>query len=316
MLLGRRYNGLGKPGPLKFLGRIGILNAMEIILQIIVNGLLLSTVYGLLAAGISFLYSTSRIFHLAHGIAALGAGYAFWWMWVKLGFHPALGVIFAVLVAALLGFLMNEYVYEYLRHRGAKGLGYLIATLALLILGTGIILALFGAAPKTFNFQTETVEFGGVTITTFQILMLLIAAFILTGFWWITKFTKFGKAMRATSDNETVAEVLGIDTRMVRRKAFVLASILAASAGIIYGMEFGLDPARGVTFAVFGFAAAVVGGAGSFSGAVLGSVVIAILEQVIVWYSGGGFRNAAVFILLFLFLLLKPEGIFGTKKTS
>ena len=289
---------------------------MAIILQIILNGLLLSTVYGLLAAGISFLYSTSRIFHLAHGIAALGAGYAFWWVWVGLGFHPAIAALFAVLVVALAGFIMNEYVYEYLRKRGAKGLGYLIATLALLMLGTGFIFLLFGAAPKTFNFQTSVLEWRGVTITVFQIWMVIIAILLLAAFDWITRFTKFGKAMRATADNETVAEVLGIDTKTVRRKAFVLASILAAAAGILYGIEFGLDANRGVTFAVFGFTAAVVGGVGSFRGAVLGSVIIGIFEQVVVWYSGGGFRNAAVFILLFLFLLFRPEGIFGTKRTS
>lgn len=287
---------------------------MDIIFQILVNGILTASLYALLAGGLSFLYSTTKIFHLAHGVVAVGAGYAFWWFWIDLGLHPILALIFAVLVAAAAGFLMNELVYERLRRHGAKGLSYLIATLALLLLGMGIILALFGAAPKTFGVQTEIVAFGEVNLTVLQIWIVIIAAALLGVFFWIAKYTKFGKAMRATADNETVAEVLGINTLKIRRLAFILVSVLAAAAGILSGLEFSLDPNRAVILAVFGFAGAVIGGVGNLGGAILGSLLMGVLEQGIVWFLGGGFRNAIIFILLFAFLLFKPEGLFGSKK--
>lgn len=287
---------------------------MDIILQVILNGILVAALYALLAGGLSFLYSTTKIFHLAHGVVAVGASYAFWWLWIGVGWHPVLALFFSVLVAAVTGFLMNELVYERLRRHGAKGLGYLIATLALLMLGTGIILALFGAAPKTFRVETATLAFGEVNITVLQVWTIVISIILLGIFFSITKFTKFGKAMRATADNETVAEVLGIDTKKIRRWAFILVSVLAAAAGILNGLEFNLDPNRGVILAVFGFAGAVIGGVGNLGGAILGSLLIGMLEQGVVWFLGAGWRNAVVFILLFVFLLLKPEGLLGQRK--
>jgi len=287
---------------------------MAIVLQIVFNGVFLSLLYALIASGVSFLYSTTRIFHLAHGAVALGAGYAFWWMFQDLGAPLAGAILFAVFTAALAGFLMNELVYEKLRQRGARGLGYLIATLALLMLGSGIILALFGAGPKTFKLEPEILNFGEVSITKNQLTLSLISILLLAVFYWLTKYTRFGKAMRATADNEVVAEILGVNTRKIRRLAFILASLLAAAAGIIYGLEFALDPNKAAILAVFGFAGAVIGGVWSFGGAIFGSFVIGLSEQAAVWYLGGGFRNAVAFILLFIFLLFKPSGIFGTKK--
>jgi len=289
-------------------------NGMDIILQILANGILTASLYALLAGGLSFLYSTTKIFHLAHGVVAVGASYAFWWLWIDLNSHPIVALIFAVLVAALAGFLMNELVYERLRRHGTKGLAYLIATLALLLLGIGIILALFGAAPKTFGLHTEVVTLGEINLTVLQIWIVIITAGLLGIFFWITKYTKFGKAMRATADNEIVAEVLGINTLKIRRLAFILVSVLAAAAGIANGLEFSLDPNRAVILAVFGFAGAVIGGVGNFGGAILASILMGFLEQGTVWFLGGGWRNAFIFILLFAFLLFKPEGLFGSKR--
>jgi len=286
---------------------------VPIFFQVIANGLVTFAIYVLVAGGISFLYAATRIFHLANGVVVLGAGYVFWWAWVWLGWHPAAAVVFSLVISSAVGLLMNEFVYEPLRRRGTKGLGYLIATLALLIFGTAVVMALFGAQPRTFDFQTASLVFGGVYMTVFQLWALMISILLLIVFFWIIRFTRFGKALRATADNETVAEVLGVDTKMLRRWAFLLASLFAAVGGILNGLEFNLDPNMGLIFAVRGFTAAVIGGVGSFGGAIIGSGLVSFLEQAIVWFFGAGWRNAIVFILLFLFLLLRPGGIFGSK---
>lgn len=289
---------------------------MSIVLQILVNAVLAAAVYALVAGGLSFLYATTKIFHLAHGIVVVAAGYAFWWGWIAMGWHPALAAALALFAAAAIGVLMNELVYEVLRRRGTKGLGYLIATLALLLLGTALILAFFGAAPKTFRFQTASLTFFGVYVTVLQLWIVGVSAALLAAFFWVTKHTRFGKAMRATADNEMVAAVLGINTVMVRRLAFTFGSVLAAAAGILIGLEFTLDPNIGTFYAVRGFAAAVIGGAGSIGGAILGSLLIGIGEQVVAWFLGNSWRSAVAFVLLFLFLLLRPSGIFGVKRTT
>ncbi len=287
---------------------------MEIVLQILINALISASIYALVASGVSFLYATTKIFHLAHGGVVMAGGYTFWWLWRAHGVHPILAVIGSIVLSALVAYCMNEFVYEPLRRRGAKGLGYLIATLALLMFSVGGLLALFGAQPRTFGVETRIFEFSGVSITAFQLGIIGVAAGLLAGLFLIMKYTKFGKAMRATADNETVAEVLGIDTRLVRRIAFLLSGVLGAAAGIVQGVELSLDPNRAVVLAVFGFASAVVGGVGTLSGVMVGSTLIGLTEQLVVWFFGGLWRNAIVFGLLFVFLLVRPAGIFGRKQ--
>lgn len=289
---------------------------MELALQIAVNGILAAAPYGLIAGGLSFLYATTRIFHLAHGAVVVAGGYAFWWAWMKLGWPSWAAALGALSVSTILGVLMSELVYEALRKKGTRGLGYLIATLALLMLGTAIVLGLFGAAPKTFSLETDSHVIGGVIVTTLQVWIVGISALLLGLFYWVIRFTKLGKAMRATADNEIVAEVLGIDTKRVRRYAFALSSFLAGAAGVLIGLEFNLDPNMGVLLAVKGFAAAVIGGVGSFGGAIVGSLIIGLFEQAIVWFGGSGWRNAGTFVILFLFLLFKPSGLFGSRRET
>ncbi len=289
---------------------------MSVLLQIAINGILAAALYALISGGISFLYATTKIFHLAHGAVVLAGGYAFWWALEELHAQVTLAALFAIGVAALLGVLINESVYEVLRRRGARGISYLIGTLAVLMIGTAFILMIFGAAPKTFQFETATHEFLGAYITTLQLWMVAIAILLLVFYFWVTNKTKFGKAMRATADNEMVAQVLGIDTKWIRRYAFALSSVLAAAAGILIGLEFNLDPNMGVLLAVKGYAAAVIGGVGSFTGALIGALIIGFAEQGVVWYLGAGWRNASTFMILFLFLLFRPSGILGFKRNA
>lgn len=289
---------------------------MSVLIQLAINGVLAASLYALISGGISFLYATTKIFHLAHGVVVIAGGYAFWWALNVFNAPAIVATLFALAVAAVLGVLINELVYETLRRRGARGISYLIATLAILIIGTALILLTFGAAPKTFQFQTATNEFFGAYITTLQIWMFVISAILLIFYFWITNKTKFGKAMRATADNEMVAGILGINTKQIRRYAFALSSVLASAAGILIGLEFNLEPNMGVLLAVKGYAAAVIGGVGSFGGALFGALIIGFTEQAVVWYLGAEWRNASTFIILFLFLLLRPSGILGSKNEA
>lgn len=287
---------------------------MQIVLQLLINAIIAGSVYALVASGLTFIYATSRIFHLAHGVVIVFGAYSFHWAWIGQGWHPLLAAVLSVAVSTGIGLLMNEFVYEQQRKRKAKKLAYLISTIALLMLGTSVILLASGSSLKSFGVQTSVYRFDELNITLMQIILILTSFFLLLILAWIVKYTKFGKAMRATADNEEVAMIMGVNTRQIRRLSFAIGSLLAAIAGILIGLEFNLDPNMGVFLAIKGFTAMVIGGVGSIGGAILGAFVVGLTEQLAVWYFGAGWKNSMAFILLFVFLLLRPQGLFGMKK--
>lgn len=287
---------------------------MEIVVQLLFHAILAGAVYALIAAGLSFIYATTRVFHLAHGAVVAFSGYVFWFLSERTGWNMILAGLVACVIAVFLGLLMNELVYEPLRRRKTKGLGYLIATIALLLMGNAFIIAIFGASSQSLGVQTEVIEILGARISVLQISIIAIALFFLLLLGFISKRTKFGKAMRATADNEMVTEVLGIKTQFIRRMTFAIGSLLGGIAGILVALEFNLEPNMGVFLVIKGFAGAVIGGVGSMTGAIAGSVLLGGVEQAAVWFWGSGWKSAMAFVLLFLFLLLRPQGLFGKKR--
>lgn len=287
---------------------------MQIILQLFINAVIAGSVYALVASGLTFIYATSRIFHLAHGVVIVLGAYAFHWGWIEQGWHWAFAATLSVAVSIGAGLLMNELIYEVQRRRKAKRLAYLISTVALLMLGNSVILLLFGSSLKSFGVQTHVYRFDDINITFMQIVLIAISTILLLLLAAIVKYTKFGKAMRATADNEDVAEIMGIRTRNIRRFSFAIGSLLGAIAGILIGLEFNLDPNMGVYLAIKGFTAMVIGGVGSIGGAIFGAFIVGLTEQLAVWYFGAGWKNSMAFVLLFFFLLLRPQGLFGMKK--
>jgi branched-chain amino acid transport system permease protein len=254
------------------------------------------------------------VFHLAHGTVIVISAYVFWWLWVVQGWHPVLAGIGSCVVAALVGLGMNEFVYEPLRKRKTKGLGYMVASIAMLEFGGAFVLAVFGSQPRSLGVETTVYTFLDARISALQIFILILAVVLLALTAWILKKTRFGKAMRATADNEEVAEILGVKTRSVRRMTFAIGSVLGAVAGIMTALEFNVDPNMGVNIALKGFTAMVMGGVGSMPGALAGSALLGGVEQGAVWYWGSGWKNAMAFVLLFVFLLVRPQGMFGRKK--
>jgi branched-chain amino acid transport system permease protein len=289
---------------------------MDVVLQLLLNALVAGAIYALIASGLSFIYATTRVFHLAHGFVVACAGYVFWWAWQEHRLPVVVSALVACCVACAVGLLMNEFIYEPLRMRKTKGLGYLVATIALLMFGNALLIALFGAQPHSLNIQTSVYDLSGARISLLQIGILCTTAVLLVGTLLLIRNTKFGKAMRATADSETVAEILGINTRNVRRLTFLLGSLLGGIAGVLVSLEFNIDPNMGVMLAIKGFTAMVIGGAGSMGGVIVGSVLLGGAEQAAVWFFGSGWKNAMAFALLFLFLLAKPTGLFWRSRFS
>jgi len=290
----------------------------SIFLQLLVNGLIAGSIYALVASGFSLIYSINKFIHFAHGATIAFSAYAFYFLFAALGLGFWWSVILTIIFAALLGWAMNFFVYKQLRAKKTSSVILLIASVGLLILLESLILILFGADVKVINLVEVQKGIGlwGFIITPLQIVILAVSVALLVALFVFMNKTKIGKAMRAVADNKEVAEIVGISSEKIYTYSFIIGSAVAGVAGILIGAEQNLDTTMGTQLMVKGLAAAIIGGVGSIHGAVLGAFLLGIVENFGIWYLPSGYKDAIAFILLFLFLLLRPQGILGIKRRS
>lgn len=284
--------------------------------QLLVNGLIAGAIYSLIATGFSIIYSTCRFAHFAHGAVAAFAGYILFTFYQSLGLDFWLSSFLAIISAAFLGYFLNLTVYKQLRKRKATSAVLLIASIALLILIESLILLFWGANIKTINFieVAPGIEKLGAIITPLQITIILISVILYVGFLLFMKRTKLGKTMRAVADNKDVAEIVGISAEKIYSLSFTIGSAIAGLAGILIALEQNLNPTMGTGLMIKGFTGAIIGGIGSVPGAILGSYILGLAENFGIWFLPSGYKDAIAFVLLFLFLLFKPQGILTIKR--
>jgi len=289
-----------------------------IALQLLINGLIAGAIYALVATGFSLIYSVCKFVHFAHGATIAFSAYFLYFLFSILGLNFGFAVVLAIAFASLLGYGMNFFVYKQLRKRKASSVILLIASFALLIFFESLILLLFGADVKTIGFIkiAKGLEFFGAIITPLQI-FIVAASFVLLGLLFLfMKKTKIGKAMRAVADNKEVAEVVGISSERIYDYVFIIGSAIAGIAAILVGLEQNLEPMMGTNLMIKGFSGAIIGGIGSVPGAILGAFLLGFAENFGIWFLPSGYKDAIAFIILFAFLLFRPQGILGIKKNE
>lgn len=284
--------------------------------QILINGLIAGSIYALVASGFSIIYSTCKFVHFAHGTTVIFAGYFLYYFYSLLGLDFYLACLLTLIATIILGLLTNYFVYRPLRRRKASPSILLIASVALLILFESLIQILFGADVKTIGFieTSKGIAIGTGLITPLQIVIVLVAIALFIFLTIFMKKTKIGKAMRAVSDNKNVAEIVGISAEKIYTWSFAISSAIAAIAGILIALEQNLEPSMGTGLMVKGFAGAIIGGIGSIPGAVVGSYFLGLVENFGIWFLPSGYKDAIAFVILFIFLLIRPNGIFSIKK--
>ncbi|MBU1136514.1 MAG: branched-chain amino acid ABC transporter permease [Nanoarchaeota archaeon] len=286
------------------------------ITQLLINGLIAGAIYALVASGFSLIYSVNKFVHFAHGATIAFSAYALYFLFSITGLNFWLSAILAVTFGALIGLGMNLIVYKELRKRKASSVILLIASFALLILLESLVLLYFGADVKTIGYinVAKGIEIFGAIITPLQIMIILVSLVLLVLLFLFMKKTKIGKAMRAVSDNKNVAEILGINSEKIYNWTFIIGSAIAGIAGVLIALEQNLEPTMGTGLIIKGFTAAIIGGIGSVPGAILGAFLLGFAENFGIWYLPSGYKDAIAFVLLFLFLLFRPNGILGIKK--
>lgn len=283
--------------------------------QLIANTLVPAMIFALIAAGFSLIYSVTRVLDLAVGAVAIGAGYMFFSFALGSGLPILIAATLAIAGAVALELLIAFAIYEPLRRRRILSTAIsLIASLSALHIIQNVILAVYGPLTKSFSrIPTASRVVGGAEMTDIEIYAVVVPAVLLVLLFWFLHETKWGRAIRATSDHEEVAEIIGINVRKIRYLVYVIAGICAGAGGILFALEFNLEPNMPVMTAVRMFSRTLIGGVGSVPGAVLGSFLSQIAVEFGTFFWKTQAQEAATFVLAFAVLLFRPQGILGKK---
>ena len=285
---------------------------MEIFFQQIVNGVSLGSIYALIALGYTMVYGIIKLINFAHGeVYMIGAflGYAIPRA-TGIGFLPAL--LISMGLCALLGFTIEKIAYKPLRH--SSRITVLITAIGVSLFLQYTLMFFVGAESRAYPNILEKVFYNlkGVYVNSQQIYIVLTTVVLMVLLQFIIKNTKQGKAMRAVSADRDAAQLMGIDVNNTISFTFLLGSALAGAAGVLVGIYYNsIDPLMGIMPGLKAFVAAVFGGIGNIPGAMIGGLAIGIIETMVAGYVNSMYRDAAVFALLIIILIIKPSGLLG-----
>ena len=283
-------------------------------LQFIVNGIIAGCIYALVALGFSLIYGTARFFNFAHGAVYTLGAYLAYTFCVPLSLPFPLAVFLAIALSSLAGAGIEFTIYRPMRKRGSSSLILLISSLGLLIVMQNIISLVWGDATKSIRASSagEGFDIFGARITTIQ----LVIVFTSCGLTLLLRFfldkTLLGLRLRAVAGDRELSQVMGIDPDKSILLSFALGSILAAAAAILISLDTDMTPTMGFYALLMGVAAAIIGGVGEISGALLGGLFVGLVQNLGVWKLPTEWQDAIVFAVVILFLLVKPQGFLGT----
>lgn len=285
---------------------------MDQFLQQMVNGISLGSIYALIALGYTMVYGIIKLINFAHGdVYMIGAyiGFAAT-TYANLGFFPAL--LIAMIACSVLGMTIEKVAYKPLRN--SSRIAVLITAIGMSLFLEYVMMFFVGAQVKSYPklLSDQTFHFGQVVITMQQIYIVVTAIVLMMLLQFIVHKTKTGKAMRAVSIDKDAAQLMGIKVDKTISITFAIGSAFAGAAGVLVGIYYNsIDPLMGVMPGLKAFIAAVFGGIGSIPGAMIGGLSIGIMETLVSGYGNSMYRDAAVFALLILILILKPAGLLG-----
>ncbi len=284
------------------------------LIQTLISGLSLGSIYALIALGYTMVYGIAKMLNFAHGDVIMIGAYAGIVAVAQLGLPPVIAVVLSIVICAVLGMLIEFLAYKPLR--AAPPLSVLITAIGVSYFLQNIALLIFGSQQKAYPTVVTLPSFrlGGVTIDGITILTLAITAVIMVVLTLFINKSKLGKAMRAVSEDKAAASLMGISVNRTITLTFAIGSALAAFASIFYGMTYVyIKPTTGAMPGIKAFTAAVFGGIGSIPGAMLGGILLGVIEQMSKTYISTLWADAIVFGVLVLVLVLKPTGLLGKK---
>ncbi len=286
------------------------------LLSNLINGISLGSVYAIIALGYTMVYGIAKMLNFAHGDVIMVGAYVCFCAMSYLNLPPLVGVVMAVIVCTVLGMVIEKLAYKPLR--SAPSLAVLITAIGVSYFLQNAALLIWKSDPKAFtsvvNFPGIKLFGGQLTISAVTIVTVLANIVIMIALTSFTGKTKMGKAMRAVSEDKGAAQLMGINVNSTISMTFAIGSGLAAIAGVLLCSAYPtLMPTTGSMPGIKAFTAAVLGGIGSIPGAMLGGVLLGIIEIFSKAYISTQFSDAIVFAVLIIVLLIKPAGLLGKK---
>lgn len=285
---------------------------MDTFIQQLINGLSLGSIYALIALGYTMVYGIIKLINFAHGDIYMVGAFVGYTMINSfgMGFFPAL--LTAMALSALLGVLIERIAYKPLRN--ATRIAVLITAIGVSYLLQNGMLYFFGAEVRAFPqvLDTKMYSVGGIQVSQIQLMIFGTTLVLMVLLQFIVQKTKMGKAMRAVSTDASAAQLMGINVDNTISFTFFLGSSLAGAAGVLVGLYYNtIDPMMGVAPGLKAFVAAVLGGIGIIPGAMIGGLTIGIIETMVSAYGNSMIRDAVVYGILILILIIRPAGILG-----
>lgn len=289
------------------------------ILQQLFNGIVLGSIYALLALGMAIIYGILGLINFAHGALITMGAFCFYFIFSALEWPFWISLLLAICFGGLIGYLLELIGYRKLR--GSSGLSLLITSLGIYIFVENLAKLIVSPQPYAFSapdFLDQIVNFY-ITFRVIDLFIIATSILIMIIFAIFIKRNKIGIAMRGISENVETAKLVGINVDQVIIWTFVVASSIAALTGFMWGAKYGqIAYDMGFMPGVIAFVAVVIGGIGSIPGAVVGGFLIGLIQTFVVGFMPGGwsiYRDAIVFTLLIIVLLIKPSGVLGRKES-
>lgn len=288
---------------------------MDLFLQLLVNGLINGSHYALLGIGFGLIFATTRLVHFAYGPIYAAAAYVAWYTISVLGMPIFLGAALAIVAAIVLGVGSYVIVYRPLELNNSSPLVPLIASLGLYTVIENLLGIFFGTGVKAVSGVGNSVFLvGPVFFTSLQIYQ--VGALIILGLGLVLflRHTQYGKAILAMTDNAEMATIVGIDTVKLSLVVFALGSAISAVPAVLILLKDSAGTHMGFAAVFMAFVAVVVGGIGSLRGAALGGLLLGVVESVGLWKIPTDWQSSIAFVVLFLTIMLRPDGLFGAKR--
>jgi len=302
---------------------------MDIFLQQLINGLVLGSMYALVALGYTMVYGIVNLINFAHGEVLMVGGLVSWTVATALAdsglpgwLLMAVGLACAIVVCCLLNYAIERIAYRPLRN--APRLAPLITAMGMSLLLQTLAMIVWKPEPKPFPvlLPTDPIMVGGAVISVTQILILAVTALLLGGLTWLVHYTRLGRAMRATAENPRVAALMGVKPDFIISSTFVIGAALAAVAGLMWAANYGtVQHTMGFMPGLKAFTAAVLGGIGNLTGAMVGGLLLGLVEAFGAGYLGdltngvlgSQYVDIFAFLSLILVLTLRPSGLLGER---
>lgn len=281
-------------------------------LQVLINGLATGSIYALIATGFALIFNVLKFSNFSHGATMTAAAFAAYFILEGMG----LGLVPTLIVAALSGAaiaLFGEFVgFRRILKNHSSPTYFFVSSITLGTLYEGLVTIKAGSNFFNFTgfFSKPTINVG-IIISTSDVIMFVISMIALLILGYVIQKTRLGRALRAISFDRDTAQLMGIDSTRIIQLTFIISGALAGISGVFLGIKYTLYPTLG-SLVVKGFIASVIGGLGSLPGAIIGAILLGIVETMLLSLLGSGYSTIATFAIMLVFLLLRPQGISGS----